>query len=312
MQNSDQTTNKTTQPQLASKILADTGDVKEGDDNIYLPLDAILDTRMGTLAKMDIEHAVRVLNTGSYHKRVTDIFEGVDKEAFREAYAKRDIDTLKLSVVTNLVYFLRRIIKDSLISSVINQRVEKLCFTVNVYPYDFEDEGLLEMLVGCIRFHTYSTATVQIISVPDEELTPEFCGNNFQIMILYDWINWVGKHREFFKTRGIPGTAIVTPEMFSDDVPTEEDIERCNMRKFNPFRLNEEISKAMYRLKYMPVSLFSMHESITKENAGEIARRASVTETDIKEYLDKNYPKAVLVHDTPLPGVNLDPAFELL
>lgn len=314
MQNSDPTTTKTRLPpdESASRILAEAGDIKEGDDNIYLPLDAILDTRMGTLAKMGTEHAVRVLNTGKYHNRVSDIFEGVNKEDFREAYANRDIVTLKLSVVTNLVYFLRRIIKDSLISSVINQKVEKICFTVNVYPYDFEDVDLVEMLVGCIRFHTYSTATVKIISVPEKELTPEFCGRNFQIMIMYDWVNWVDKHRKFFETKGIPGTSLVVPEMFFDEEPTQEDIDRLNMHKHNPFRMNEEISKAMFRLKYMPASLFSMHESITKKNAGEIANRAAITEADIKTYLSENYPKATLTHDTPLPGVNLDEAFELL
>lgn len=314
MQNSEPITDKPS-PQTQthnSTILGETDGIQEGDDNIYFPLEAILDLRMGTLAKISPDLAVKVLNTGSYHKRITDNFEGVDKEVYRKAYAERDLDTLKMSVVTNLVFFLRRIIKDSLISSVMNQRVEKLCFTVNVYPFDFSDPGLVEMLINCIRFHTYSTSSVKIVSISDEELTPEFCGQNFQIMILYDWVNWVDKHRKFFETRGIPGTAIVVPEMFFDEAPTEEDIERLDMRKHNPFRMNEELLKAMFRLKYMPVSLFSMHESIRKENASEIVDRIEVTQKDIEEYLNNNYPKATVIQDTPLPIVNLDDAFNLL
>ena len=294
------------------KILKEVGDVKKDDDNIYLTLDSILDTRMGTLAKIDNALAASVLQSGKYHKRLIDEFDGVGKEVYKEAYAQRDLETLKRSVVTNLVFFLRRLIKDSLISSIINQKVENLCFTLNVYPYDFSDPGLVDMLVGCLRFHTYSTSSVKIVSIPDEELTPEFCQENFQIMIMYDWVNWVDKHREFFEKKGIANIAVVVPEIFTDSIPTQEDIDRLDLRKHNPFRMTEEITAALFRLKHMPVSLFSIHEGITKDNAAEVVKRVQITQNDIEEYLDKTHPKANLVHDTPLPDVNLDEVYELL
>jgi hypothetical protein len=296
----------------ACKILKEAGEVKKDDDNIYLNLDTILDTRLGTLAKLDNAYAAVALKSGKYHKRLIDEFEGVDKETFKEAYQQRDLETLKRSVVTNLVFFLRRLIKDSLISSIINQKVENLCFTVNVYPYDFSDPGLVDMLVGCIRFHTYSTSSVKIVSIPDEQLTPEFCRENFQIMIMYDWINWIDKHRAFFEKNGISDVAVVVPELFTDSVPTQEDIDRLDLRKQNPFRMTEEIAAAMIRLKHMPVSLFSIHEGITKDNAAEVVKRVQITQDDIEEYLDNTHPEANIVHDTPLPVVNLDEAYELL
>jgi hypothetical protein len=295
-----------------SVILGEAGKTETDGDNIYLDLDTILDTRMGTLAKLGNEYAVRTLNSGKYHKRMVDEFEGVSREAFKEAYAKRDLDTLKLSVLTNVVFFLRRLIKDSLISSVIHQRVEKLSFTVNVYPYNFEDEGLVEMLLGCIRFHTYSTSSVRIVSIPDEDLTPEFCSTNFQIMLRYDWVNWAAKHKTYYETKGTPQLSVVSPEIFFDAVPTPDEIEQLQMKKQNPFRMTEEITAALFRLKHMPVSLFSIHESITKETAAELVARAQVTQSDIEDYLSKNYPKATLVSDNPLPEVDLTPAFELL
>lgn len=296
----------------ACKILKEVGELKKDDDNIYLTLDAILDTRMGTLAKIDNTLAVAALQSGKYHKRLIDEFEGVDKETFKEAYKQRDLDTLKCSVLTNVVFFLRRLIKDSLISSIINQKVENLCFTLNVYPYDFSDPGLVDMLVGCLRFHTYSTSSVKIVSIPDEELTPEFCRENFQIMIVYDWVNWVDKHRTFFEKNGIADVAVVAPEIFTDSVPTQEDIDRLDLRKQNPFRMTEEITAALFRLKHMPVSLFSIHEGITKNNAAEVVKRVQITQDDIEEYLDNTHPQANIIHDTPLPDVNLDEVYELL
>lgn len=312
MKNSATTTDAVPDPSSASKILGEAGEIKQDDDNIYFPLDAILDTRLGTLAKMGNDYAVEALSSGRYHKRMIDEFHGVPKQVFRDAYAQRDLETLRLSVVTNLVFFLRRLIKDSLIASIVNQRPEKLCFTVNVYPYACDDDEFVDMLIGCIRFHTYSTSSVKIVSIPDEELTPEFCGKNFQIMVMYDWINWVDKHKKFFETKGIPGTTIIVPEIFADAVPSQEDIDRLELRKKSPFRMTEEITATMFRLKHMPVSLFSIHEKITQDKAAEIAKRVQVTESDIEEYLNKNHPKATLIHDTPLPNVNLEDAYTLL
>jgi hypothetical protein len=319
MKNSEQTTDAPTQSQpkashevAQSAILGEAGETQTDGDNIYLDLDTILDTRMGTLGKLDNDLAVRTLNSGKYHKRTVDEFEGISREAFKEAYAARDIETLRYSVLTNVVFFLRRLIKDSLISSVIHGKAEKLSFTLNVYPYNFDDEGLVEMLIGCMRFHTYSTSTVRIVSIPDEELTPEFCAANFQIMLRYDWVNWASKHKTYYETKGTPQMAVVVPEIFFDNAPTAEEIVELQLKKQNPFSMTEEIVAAMFRLKHMPISLFSIHENITKESAGELVARASVTEADIEEYLSKNYPKATLVPDNPLPEVDLSPAFELL
>jgi hypothetical protein len=295
-----------------SALLGEAGVNTADTENIYLDLDAILDTRLGTLSVMGDEHPIKVLASGKYHSRMSDEFEGVSVQAFREAYAKRDIDTLKRSVLTNVTFFLRRLVKDSLVSAVMNQRVEKMCFTVNVYPYDFDDPSLVEMLIACIRFHTYSTSNVQVVSIPDEELTPEFVSKNYQIMIRYNWVDWVSKHKQFFEQRGIPSVTVVVPEIFYDVVPSQEDIDRLGMRKQNPFRMTESITAALFRLKHLPASLFSIHEGIRKDNAADIATRMAVTERDIEDYLNKNYPEATLVQDNPLPVVDLSPAYDLL
>lgn len=318
MTNSEQTTAASTKaplpetPSPKSMLLGEAGKKENDTEDIYLDLDVILDTRLGTLATLGDEHAVSALNSGVYHKRGIDEYVGITIEAFKAAYAKRDIDTLKRSVLTNMVFFLRRLIKDSLLTAVIQQKVEKMCFTINVYPYDFSDPDLVEMLIGCIRFHTYSASSVRIVSIPNEDLTPEFCVQSFQIMIRYDWVSWIDKHREFFEKKGIPGMTVIVPEIFYDAIPDQDDIDRLDLKKKNPFRMTETITAPLFRLKHMPISLFSIHEQITKENAAEMTARANITQQDIEDYLNKNYPKATLIHDNPLPDVDLSESFDLL
>lgn len=294
-------------------VIGTTGDRDGSDvDNIYLDLETILDLRMGTLAQMDSDKAIQILDSGLYHKRFTDIFPGVNTERYKAAYAKRDIETLKHSVLTNMVFFLRRLIKDSLMSAVLQEKVEKMCFTVNVYPFDFEDPGLVEMLIGCIRFHTYSAATVEIVSYSNEELTPSFCNQSYQIMIRYDWMSWLNCHKEFFETKGIPQLTIVAPEMFSAAAPTKEEINNLGLKKINPFEETVRALAPLFRLKHMPVSLFSIHEAITKKTAKAALARVQVTQKDIEDYLNKSHPKATLVRDNPLPIPDLDESFQLL
>ncbi len=310
MTNSAQPSDAGSKPEAPrSQMLGEAGDVVADMDNIYLTLDSILDTRLGTLAQLDPQYAINALNSGRYRVRMIDEFDGVTKEAFKEAYAKRNIDTIKHSVVSNLVFFLRRLVKDSLLEAVMQQRVERMCFTVNIWPYQFE-EGLVEMLIGCIRFHTYSTSSVRIVSIPDEELTPRFCRENFQIMIMYDWVNWCAKHKAVFEKEGMPTVTVVSPELFTDRVPNQDEIDALQLRQQNPFKMTEQICAPMFRLKYMPVSLFCLHEGITKDNAKAIADRVALTDTDIKEYLNQHHPKAELIQEHPLPEVDLSKALD--
>lgn len=293
-----------------AKILGDTKDQVADTEHIYFDLDTILDTHLGTLAKMGEQHALQALQSGRYHRRMIDEFDGIPKDVFKTEYAKRDIETLKRSTLSNMVFFLRRLIKDSLLQAVIQQKIEKMCFTVNVWPYDFDDPGLVEMLIGCIRFHTYSTSSVRIVSIPNEDLTPRYCVENFQIMIRYDWHAWLDAHKTFFEKEGVPQLTLVVPEIFSEAVPTQEDIDRLELKKNNPFRMMEQLCARMFRLKHMPVSLFSLHEAITQESAAAIRSRVAVTEEEIRAYLDEHHPKAVLVEEDPLPVADLSKAFD--
>jgi hypothetical protein len=144
-----------------------------------------------------------------------------------------------------------------------------------------------------------------IVSIPPEELTPAYCRDNYQIMVMYNWVDWVALHKPFFEQHGVPQLTVVAPEIFYDKVPSQEDIDRLDLRTRNPFKQTEMLVARLFRLKLMPISLFSIHESITKENAAEISRRVALTQEDIENYLNTHHPEAEHVQDNPLPSVDL-------
>lgn len=291
---------------MEPQILGTTEEKVPNDaDHILIELDTLLDTVIGTLGKMDPAIAAKVLASGKYSKRTTNKFDGVDDAAFKAAWESRDIDTLKNSVLTNMSYFLQRLIKDSLISSISQAKMELLRFTINVYPYEFDDPELVEMLIGCIRFYTYSTAEIRVISISPELMTPQYCGSNYQIMVMRDWISWLNIHKAFFEKQGLPKLTVVAPQLFADTAPTHDELINLGFRNLDPFDETAKAVAPLFRLKFMPVSLFSIHERITKENIPGIVSTVLVTEPEITAYINDNHPEAVVIKDNPLPTPDL-------
>lgn len=287
---------------MEHRILGSTEEkVPSDSDNILIELDSLLDTVLGTLGKIDPNIATKVLQSGKYHKRTTNKFDGVSPEQFKEAWDTRDIETLQNSVLTNMSYFMQRMIKDSLISSISQAKMELLRFTINVYPYEFDDPELVEMLIGCIRFYTYSTAEIQVISIPPKEMTPEYCSSNFQIMVMRDWAGWLNNHKSFFEVKGLPELTVVTPQLFADDAPGYDELVKLGFRNLDPFEETTKAVAPLFRLKFMPVSLFSIHERVTKDNIPGIVNSVMVTEPEITAYINDNHPGAVVVKEDPLP-----------
>ena len=80
-------------------------------DQIHMfMLDALLDTRMATLDKINPELASRIMQDPELHlkylHRPNDLFLefGLAPEEFEEAYAKRNVETLMNSLPTNFLF----------------------------------------------------------------------------------------------------------------------------------------------------------------------------------------------------------------
>lgn len=285
-------------------LLAASGHYVQGSEKIYVDIRALLDARIGTLATLGEEHAVRALNNG-YFNRLIDDFEGVDKEAYKKLYWSDNMLVLKHGVITNVKYLLRRFVKDALMHTIQNRTHEPLVFEINTYPYKFTEEEI-RMLIMCVRFVTYSTSAVRIVSLSNDDLTPDFCNANYEVMVRYDWMDWLEKHKKFYETSRTPNMVIIAPELWRDVAPTAQDVIDNEMDRRNPFRETEKLFASLFRLKLYPVSLFCMLEAINKNNVGKIIERVGITEQDIEAYIEKNHSGKKVTQENPLPEVPLN------
>ncbi len=275
------------------------GDEDSSVDRIYLSLDSILDTKLGCIAQHNPELATALLKKGKWSTRLNDNWPGMlTNKQFREWYDARDIETLKHSVLTNMNFFLKRLIKDNITHTVHTRTNDRVVFELNIWPYKSPDEEFIEMLVECIRFHSYSAASIVVISAEPKDLTPEYVRSRYKVVVMLDYIAWIKTHSSFFEKRGIPEVILVAPAVLDDSA----DFAEMKKQKITPSLAIDETTKllqSLINLRPHPISLFCITEAITKDTAKEIVEKVSVTQQDIEQHILKIDPDAVIT-EVPL------------
>lgn len=212
------------------------------DNKILVHIDTLLDTRLGTLSLIRPEAAVQTISDDRYYFRVIDDFSaicGVDLPEFREAYAKRNMETLRASVITEVPFILRELIVKLQKEEEETPYMEGLGVEVNIWPYEL-DEGERYALYLAVREFIGSLTPLAIVSIHPEKLTPELVKSKYSGLILYDLNEWVKHHLETFKTVRFPRVTVLAPALFHEQVPQPEDFLSEGMRPdANPFELAE-------------------------------------------------------------------------
>lgn len=269
-------------------------------DVVLIELDALLDTRLGVLHQHHPDLAVKVLKTGKYRKRLIDRFGNITPTEFDELYSRRDMDTLKNSVLTNMPFFLQRLVKDCIVHTSVTNIEQQLCYMINVYPYKFEDESLIEMLKSCISYHMLDAVDIRIVSMAPEEITPQYLKENIDIIVMYRFQEWLYMHREEFLKFRCPAVTLVAPAIYWKELPDAETINECKAIGRDPISIGQDQLAEFITARFMDVSLFSIHEAINKETAANISLELQVQPEDI-EKLAKERNAAIV--DEPLKPI---------
>ena len=224
-----------------------------------VPVDIILDSRMGTIAKMDMELASNI-DPEAYRTRLNDQFGTITREAFKEAYALRDTDTLSLSIATAFIPVLRRIIQEMAMGDGKDFHPEMPKLYINTYPYLFTDEEISEL--GLIVTNLINTEHVEleIIHKSLEELTPEYCLANFRFMAMYMEYNaWLDHHRFALHKTKMEHIVLFAPAMFDHDIPTPERMrETLETVGMHPIEMHEQTAKELIDLNLIDIKYFSL------------------------------------------------------
>ncbi|MCK9234773.1 MAG: hypothetical protein M0R77_00500 [Gammaproteobacteria bacterium] len=231
----------------------------------YLSLDEILDTRLGTLRQhfpeVFEEYTKTHLKTGLYHLRRRDEFGPVTYEMFREKYALRNIETLKLSLLSNVEVLLVSILKDSFNEHMAEPFRGFPQLVINTYPYDFSDELRKEFeFIYKARLLQYFDHSMDItfIHKSNEELTADYCHNTFKGMFMYDLFDWMNAQAENFKKTLLFHTTAFTPALFRDKAEDDPEIQEMMAKGQHPLKWLEFVAGRIIPTTMVDVKLFSI------------------------------------------------------
>ena len=150
-------------------------DMMVNEHVIMIDVDAMIDTRLGTIDKLYGSEVTASLLTQRYLTRPTDEFHllnpAINTEEYRKAFEKRDVECVGRGMPTNLMSDFGAML-DAHLDEILGQNPEnkRIKIELNVAPYDFNNEEKQD-LADCFREWTGTPFDINVIDIPVEQMT---------------------------------------------------------------------------------------------------------------------------------------------
>ncbi len=234
---------------------------------ILIELDALLDTRQGTLLAHYPDCVDNIFRKGKespYYQRLTDDMDvldsRIDSVIFKEHYRLRSVDTLKLSVVTSMVGYLRNYIAGLERASIDSPVVQGYELHVNSYPYKLSEEEKRLIGLAVVNFIRPPTK-VSVVTIPHHRMTTTDLKDHYDMVILYNFVEWLKAIGPKIKTMArTPSLAIIAPMLFFDQstIPTNSDDIEMTKMKTTPFKLTTKACAEFFTLVFETIDVYSV------------------------------------------------------
>lgn len=223
---------------------------------IFVELDALLDSRLGTLSKIDPKAVERVFKNDYYFKRTEDYFPGVKPEVFRDAYAKRNFETLMaFPVMTGIVPVIRDLVASYSVESITAPTISEVKLVVMTHPYELSDAEK-QALLECLSYNLDGMCPVELTDLTHEELTPQHCSENYRDMVFYNFLEWASAQEQNIQSRRMPTVQVIVPAF--QHIPLEsEDIEDMKARGVSVFEVAQQALSPIAHFRFIDARFFS-------------------------------------------------------
>lgn len=225
-------------------------------EKLYVELDCLLDTRLGTIAQHWPETASAIVASGEFHKREVDNFAGVDTDAYQQAYSRRNVVTLMHSVATNLFGYLLKILGQLETQALLRPYHDSVAIDVNIHPYVLsaaEKEEMVKMIAHRIR----GLARVSLVDIKPEQLDPKHCKSSYGAMFMYDPWTWMNLQSDAFATTRLPEVILYAPKIYTNRRPSDDELAQLTKDAPHPFTAMEMYSSPIVGLTLIEVANFS-------------------------------------------------------
>lgn len=239
---------------------------------IVVDLDCIFDTRIATVARFSQEAAEDLLRN-HYEKRISDdmskFTSRISYEQYKDAYAKRDVDTLAMARHTQFLHDMYTLVDNISKARTANPvGIGEIKILVNAYPYILEEWETEELMAG---IQTYLPDFYQmefIFRAPAQIDTQWLHANEIAGYFTYDLDQWVTACLEDpDKVKLIPGVGIF-PAMLTPDESHMRAVIKENRNpqgvEANPFEATSLALAPAIAVEWMPSHVYSLFGLVKK------------------------------------------------
>jgi hypothetical protein len=228
----------------------------EGQVDIYISLDELLDTRAGTLHLIDPVVAEQIINA-DYQTRHSDTFDGIDRKQFKELYAARDGETLRVSCMSNAYKLVRKLAETAAIQLAERPYYKGCKIVVNCYPYEIAPE-ILEEMVQAMYVWFGTELPIQLVNYPLSELTPAKCKKEFGVIVMYNPQDWFNMHMAALARTPMPEVIMLSAKIHHVLNPSPEQMQQLINQGAAPFLAFEMMARPLVSLDLIEVENFSI------------------------------------------------------
>lgn len=236
---------------------------------ILVELDALLDTRIGSMNKFSPSLSSELVVDKGYYSRVSDDFDRYGAGTtmmWRNGYVSRDVDVLERSRPTLIPSILGELIRDIYAQSMDNPIWHGADVIVNVWPYNMLEAERLELgivlreLIIPVEDDEYVFDTeFSTVSLSPEELTLDRIRENWEMVILYNFHDWYDAQAQGMvdATAGATQTNMFVPALFRE-TPNRKDLLLPDGGRLNPFDETRRWLSLYIQLNFWDSQLFSL------------------------------------------------------
>lgn len=229
---------------------------------VLADLDAILDTRLATLATVNEDVANELGQSEKYFNRYSDYFSQldtqIDDKVYRDRYLKRNSSILKYALMTDVIHLLCMGFHDMIPSIQRGISPKDTVLEINIYPYVL-DERTKELIEAAILHHIPYEITVRLVYIDMHSLSPSYLKGTYDEWYTYDIEPWLVMHQEALLKKPITSVQIVLPKLStSGNDPQAESFD------IDPFKARELLFKTTLSLNYIDLKFFTYNHGFTE------------------------------------------------
>lgn len=238
----------------------------------------LVDTRLGTIKRISKDIADVLGSSNVYRDRHHDNFDlltngQIDRQEYQTLYAKGEADSVGAGAMTEFVYYLRKDMVEASNRIARGAGITSVTIDINTFPYMDLMESEIKILVRSVRRYFPNGITVNVISVPWAELTPEIVAKTYDMIAIYNHEDWLIPNQEALIKLKLPHVVMLTPQ-----IATSGELPEKNEDVDNPFSARALVLVKFIALTYIPTA-WACHNPIIHREIQNQKHRAKTPQT---------------------------------